>query len=175
MPTGTGITADTPISLAIGAGILLADHAFVGPTVDNNLFALDRELFTPELNGIKGMLKSTDYITRSQARIEATVPQVNTSIISLAIPGATVTGEVISEDDQRRLDDDDYHNYGLQLERPNGGQFQFEVDNALQTSGWEGELQDAGLFAPRWVMAARWAADALTTAPWRIRVMATAS
>lgn len=180
MPTGTGITSDTPISLAIGAGVFLRDHAFIGPTVDNNLFAVDREIFTPQLNGIKGMLMSTDYIVRSEARIEATVPQVNADVLSSSIPGSTVdTGTpgmtVISEDDERRLDDNDYHDYELDLERPNGGQFQFEVDNAIQTSGFEGELTDDGLFAPRLVMAARWAAGALTAAPWRIRILDTAS
>lgn len=174
MPSGTGITTDTPISLAIGAGVLLRDHAFVGATVDNNMFAVERELFTPDLNGIKWDLKGTDYIIRSVPRIEATVPEVNVNVITSAIPGATVTGEVISEDDSRRIDDDQYHDYELDLERPNGGQFQFEVDDAINTGSFEGELQDDGLFAPRWVLTGRGTA-ASSAAPWRIRVMASAS
>ena len=37
MPSGNGITADTPVSLVVGAGVLLIDHAYVGPSIDNNL------------------------------------------------------------------------------------------------------------------------------------------
>jgi hypothetical protein len=180
MPTGNGITADTPISLAIGAGVLLKDHAYVGPTVDNNLFALEREMFTPDLNGIMWDLQGTDYIIRSVPRIEATVPQVNENVITAAIPGADVDTStpgmtVISDSGERRLDDADYADYELDLERPNGGQFQFEVDNAINTGSFEGELQDDGLFAPRWVLTGRGTAASPNTSPWRIRLLDVAS
>jgi hypothetical protein len=113
-------------------------------------------------------------------RIEATVPQVNQTIIGSHIPGATVdtgtAGQVIlSEDDERRLDDNDYHDYELDLERPNGGQFQFEVYDAINTGGFEGELQDDGLFAPRLVLTGRGDAATPTTAPWKIRILDVAS
>ena len=180
MPTGTGITSDTPISLAIGAGVFLKDHAFVGPTTDANLFALERELFTPQLNGITGDLMSTDYIVRSVPRIEATVPQVNANIIDSHIPGVDVNTStpgmtILSDSGERRIDDADYHNYELDLERPNGGQFQFEVDHAINTGSFEGELQDDGLFAPRLVVTGRRLASAPDTSDWRIRLLDVAS
>lgn len=180
MPTGTGITADTPVNLAIGAGVLLRDHAYVGATIDNNLFAVERSLFTPELNGIMWDLQGTDYVLRSVPRIEATVPEVGASVITSAIPGASVDTStpgmtVISDSGERRLDDADYHDYELDLERPNGGQFQFEVDNAINTGNFEGELQDDGLFAPRWVLTGRGTAAAPGTSPWRIRLLDVAS
>lgn len=179
MPTGTGITSDTPNNLAIGAGVLLRDHAFVGATVDNNLFAVDRELFTPDLNGALWDLIGTDYIVRSVPRIEATVPEVGPSVIESAIPGVDVDTStpgmtIISDSGERRLDTADYHDYELDLERPNGGQFQFEVDNAINTGGFEGELQDDGLFAPRWVLTGRGTAGS-DTSPWRIRILDVAS
>jgi hypothetical protein len=153
MPSGSGITADTPVNLTIGAGILLRDHAFVGATIDNNLFAVDRTMFVPELNGIMWDLKGTDYINRSVPRIEATVPEVGAAVLSSAIPGAdidtTTPGMTIIKDSgDRRIADDDYHGYELQIERVNGGQIQFEIDNALNTGSFEGELQDDGVFAP---------------------------
>lgn len=180
MPTGTGITADTPINLAIGAGVLLRNHAYQGATVDNNMFGLERALFVPELNGIMWDLKLTDYINRSVPRIEATVPEIGASVITAAIPGASVDTAtpgmtVITDSGERRLDDDDYAAYELDLERPNGGQIQFEVDNAINTGGFEGELQDDGLFAPRWILTGRGTAAAPTVAPWRIRLLDTAS
>src|SRR4029079_3103309 len=74
MPTGNGITADTPVNLVVGAGALLRAHAYFGASIDNNLFAVDREMFTPDLNGIMADLMGTDYITRSVGRIEAPIP-----------------------------------------------------------------------------------------------------
>jgi hypothetical protein len=179
MPSGNGITTDTPASLTIGAGVLLRAHAFVGPTVDNNLFAVERTMFTPELNGLIGDLKGTDFIVKSRARIEATVPQVNSTIAAAGIAGAdvdtsTVGMAVISEATARRIPDASYADWELDVERLGGGQFQFEVDDAINTGNFEGELQDDGLFAPRYVLGARWTAGS-TTSPWRIRILDTAS
>lgn len=180
MPTGTGITTDTPISLVVGAGVLLRNHAYVGPSTDNNMFAVERTLFTPELNGIMGDLKGTDYINRSIGRIESTIPQVNSTILAAGIPGAAVDTAtpgmtVVSDATERRIPDSAYADWELDIDRLNGGQFQFEVDNAINTGNFEGELQDDGLFAPRYVLAGRLDASAPTTSPWRIRILDTAS
>jgi hypothetical protein len=180
MPTGNGIVSDTPVSLVIGAGVFIKDHAYVGPTIDNNLFAVDRTMFAPELNGILWDLQGTDYINRSVPRIEATVPSISTAVMgstlaALSTDTATPGMTVFSESGVRRIADADYHDYELDLERPNGGQIQFEVDNAINTGGFEGTLQDDGLFAPRLVLTGRGTASAPSTAPWRIRLLDTAS
>jgi len=180
MPTGNGITADTPVNLVVGAGVLLRAHAYFGASIDNNLFAVDREMFTPDLNGIMADLMGTDYITRSVGRIEATVPEVGANVIAAGIPGATVDTStpgqtLISEATSRRIPDASYADWELDIDRLNGGQFQFEVDNAINTAAFEGELQDDGLFAPRYVLAGRIDPNALSTSPWRIRILTTAS
>ena len=179
MPTGNGITADTPVNLVVGAGVLIRNHAYFGASVDNNLFAVDREIFTPDLNGIMSDLKGTDYITRSVGRIESTIPEVGAAVIPAGIPGATVTPSagqtLIEEATSRRIPDSAYADWELDVNRVNGGQFQFEVDNAINTAPFEGELQDDGLFAPRYVLTARIDAAALTASPWRIRILDVAS
>lgn len=180
MPTGNGITADTPVNLTIGAGVLLRNSAYIGATVDNNMFAVEREMFTPELNGIMADLRGTDYINRSVGRIEATIPEVSPLILQAGIPGASVDTStpgmtIISEAASRRIPESAYADWELDVERLGGGQFQFEVDNALNTGNFEGELQDDGLFAPRYVLAGRISEDALTTSPWRIRQLDVAS
>jgi len=180
MPTGTGITADTPVNLVVGAGAILRDHAFLGATVDNNLFAVERTLFTPDLNGVMYALQGTDYISTSQPRIEATVPEVGQAVFGSSLPGTDVDTStpgmaVISDTGDRRIPDADYHDYELDVPRLNGGQFQFEVDNAINTGNFEGELQDDGLFAPRLVLAGRATASAPDTSPWRIRILDVAS
>lgn len=180
MPTGTGITADTPTNLIVGAGVLLRDHAYLGATIDNNRFAVERTMFTPELNGIMWDLQGTDYINRSIGMIEATVPEVSSVVIQAGIPGAAVdTGSpgmtIISDATSRRIPDASYADWELDVDRLNGGQFQFEVDNAINTGNFDSELQDEGLYAPRYVVAGRGSAAAPGTSPWRIRILDVAS
>jgi hypothetical protein len=180
MPTGTGVTSDTPVNLVVGSGIVVRNHAIFGASIDNNLFAVERELFTPELNGIQGDLKGTDYISRSVGRIESTIPEVGAAVIAAGIPGANIdTGTpgmtVISDATSRRLPDSAYADWELDVDRLNGGQFQFEVNDAINTAPFEGELQDDGLFAPRYVLTGRLDASSPTTSPWRIRILDVAS
>lgn len=179
MPTGNGITADTPVNLVVGAGVLLRNHAYIGATTENNMFAVEREMFTPDLNGVYADLKGTDYISRSVGRIEASVPEVNASLLASGIPGSAVDTStpgmtVISDATSRRIPDASYADWELDIDRLNGGQFQFEVDDAINTGNFEGELQDDGLFAPRYVLAGRISAGS-TASPWRIRILDTAS
>src|SRR5690348_11268726 len=136
MPTGNGLTADTPVNLVVGAGVLIRNHAYFGASIDNNMFAVERTMFTPELNGITADLMGTDYINRSVGRIEATIPEVGAAVITAGIPGATVDTStpgmtIVSEATARRIPDSAYADWELDVDRVNGGQFQFEVDNAI--------------------------------------------
>jgi hypothetical protein len=180
MPTGIGVTVDTPANIVVGAGILLRNHGLFGASVENNLFAVEREMFTPQLNGVMGDLKGTDYITRSVGRIEASVPEVGVGVVGAGIPGAVIDTStpgmaVISDAVSRRLADSAYADWELDVDRNNGGQFQFEVDDAINTSPFEGDLQNAGLFAPRYVLAGRRDASSPSNSPWRIRILDVAS
>lgn len=179
MPVGNGITSDTPVNLVVGAGVLLRNHAYLGASIDNNMFAVDREIFTPDLNGIMADLMGTDYIIRSVGRIEATIPEVGAGVIAAGIPGVTVTPSagqtLIEEAADRRIPESAYADWELDVPRLNGGQFQFEVDNAINTNSFEGELQDDGLFAPRYSLAGRIDPDNLSASSWRIRILDVAS
>src|SRR4029077_9102972 len=110
-----GVTADTPTNLVVGAGDVKVDHANLGSSTDSNLFAVDREIFTPDLNGVKGGLKGTDYITSSVGRLETTIPEVSAHIMAIGLPGSTSTTTtgmtVIDEDDQRRIPSSAYHDW----------------------------------------------------------------
>src|SRR4029077_753281 len=180
MPTGIGVTIDTPANIVVGAGILVRNHAIFGASVDNNLFAVEREMFTPQLNGVMGDLKGTDYITRSVGRIEASVPEVGTGVIQAGIPGAAVDTStpgmaIVSDATARRIADAQYADCELDVDRANGGQFQFEVDDAINTGPFSGDLANADLFKPRYILAGRRSASSPTTSPWRIRILEDAS
>jgi len=173
------ITADTPTNLVIGAGEALLDHANVGATTDNTVFRIERELFTPELNGTKGALIGTDYVTKSEGVLEITIPEFNGTLLRAAWPGSQTTGpgamEVIDEDNTRRIPTTDYHDWEAQVERLGGGEFHFEADNAIQLGSVEVELSDDGLAAPRLELHSRWDPADLTTSPHRIRILEVAS
>ena len=174
-----GITADTPTNLVIGAGEALRDHANVGATTENTTWRINRTIFTPELNGAKGALVGTDYIQSSMGEMEVSVPEFNADSIRAGWPGSQTTGpgamEVIDEDETRRIPVSDYHLWEVQVERLGGGEFQFELDNAIQTGPLEFELSDSGLAAPRFSLQSRWDPSDLTASPHRIRVLAVGS
>ncbi len=174
-----GITADTPTNLVVGAGEFLLDHANIGATIDANSFRIEREIFTPELNGAKGGLVGTDYITNSEGVLEVGVPEFSVAALLAAWPGADDTPTagmvIIDEDETRRIPTASYHDAELQVERLNGGEFQFEVDDALQVGNLEAELTDDGVAAPRLELHSRWNPANLTASPHRIRILDVAS
>lgn len=173
------ITADTPTNLVVGAGEALINHGNVGATVDDNAFRIERELFTPELNGAKGALLGTDYVTKSEGVLEMSIPEFNGLILLAAWPGAqtnTVGGnETIDEDETRRIPTSAYNDWELQVERLNGGEFQFECDDAINVGNVEATLGDDSLAAPRLELHSRWDPADLTASPHRIRILAVAS
>jgi len=172
------VTTDTPTNLVVGAGEVYRNQDSLGASVDDNAYRIERELFTPDLNGLKGMLLGTDYIIRSEGVLETSFPEVSTTVLAAGFPGSTVvTGPpaVIDEDNTRRIPTTDYADWELQVERLGGGEFQFEVDNAINTGNYEGTMTDDGLFAPRYVLRSRWDPADLTASPHRIRILDTAS
>jgi hypothetical protein len=173
------VTSDTPTNLVVGAGDVYRNQVGFGASVDNNVFRIERELFTPDLNGLKGALLGTDYITRSEGVLECTLPEVSAESLAAGWPGSTsdTQGDVttIDEDGVRRIPLASYADWELQVERLGGGEFQFECDNAIATGNYEGELTDDGLYAPRYTLMSRWDPADTDTSPHRIRILATAS
>ena len=80
------VTADTPTNLVIGAGDVMRNHAWVGASIDNNVFRIERDIFTPDLNGLKGNLIGTDYIQRSEGVLEVSIPEISAIWVILRAP-----------------------------------------------------------------------------------------
>jgi hypothetical protein len=169
------VTSDTPTNLVPGAGEIYRNQQSFGASSGTNTFRIERELITPELNGIKGVLIGTDYVRRSEGVLETGFPEVSGAILEAGWPGSTAntsgTVTTISEDNTRRIPVSAYADWELQVERLGGGEFQFEVDDALQTGNYEGDLTDDGFFVPRYELRSRWDPADLTESPHRIRVM----
>ncbi len=166
------VTAATPNNIVIGAGEVYVDTTGGGATTDNNVFRVVHDMFVPELNGTKGALIGTDYITNETAEMEVTLVEISAATIDLMIPGATTTGGTLSSDDTRRVGSTSYHDYELRVPRYSGGNFSFQVDNAINTGNAEYEAADDGMLAPRITVQGRWDPAALNVGPWRIVITA---
>lgn len=85
------VTATTSEELFVGAGDLYIDGAAAGATMDNNAFRVRRTYYTPDLNGVRGPLKGTDYISEEVAELECTLPELSASNLAIMIPGSSTT------------------------------------------------------------------------------------
>jgi hypothetical protein len=173
------VSSDTPTNIVAGAGEVYRNQQSFGASRDANVFRIERELVTPEINGVKGMLQGTDYIRRSEGILETTVLEVSSSSLPSMWPGSQTatngTVTTIDEDGTRRIPTSAYADWELQLERLGGGEFQFEVDNALHVGNFESEFADDGFFGTRLELHSRWDPADTDTSPHRIRVMTVVS
>lgn len=85
------VTATTSQEIFIGAGDVYVDDAVVGATMDNNLFRVVREYYTPDLNGVPGPLIGLDYVQSETAELEVTIPEISPARLALAVPGSIST------------------------------------------------------------------------------------
>lgn len=85
------VTATSSEELFVGAGDLYADNLPAGATMDDTVFRVVRSYFRPNLNGVRGPLKNTDYVVEETAEIEATIAELSTNVLGFAIPGVTTT------------------------------------------------------------------------------------
>lgn len=169
------VNADTPTNLIAGAGEVYRDQISLGASSGPNTFRIERELITPDLNGIKGVLIGTHYVRRSEGVLETGFAEVSETVVAAGWPGSSssTSGEAttIEEDNTRRIPTTAYGDWEVQLERLGGGEIQFEVDNALQTENYEGDFSDDGFFIPRVTLRSTWDPADLTHSPHRIRIL----
>ena len=172
-----GVTASTPTNLVVGAGIVLVDHAVLGASIDANTFRVERDYFTPKLNGTKGALIGTDYISRSEGVMEVGIPEISQAVWAILWPGsaAASSASLVTEDDTRRIPDTDYHDWELRVERLNGGHFGFHADNGINLGNLEASLADDAVAAPRAEVHTRYDPADLTVAPHRIVITTSGS
>jgi len=165
-----GVTASTPANLVVGAGNVLVDDVDVGATADDNVFRIEQEIYEPDnLNGVPGALVGTQYKTREEAILEATMPEVAAATLALLWPGSAEAGGTIDWDGTRRLPTSAFHDY--QLDVPGlSNLFSFLADDALNQGNIEFSGQDAGMMSPRGEFHSKWDAANLDASPHRIIV-----
>lgn len=82
----------TPEVMYRAAGVLTA-WTSVGLTMDDVLFRISQKMDNPSaaLNGIDGLLRGLDYRQEGPASAEFTLPELSSSKLAIAIPGAVTT------------------------------------------------------------------------------------
>lgn len=170
-----GVTSSTPANIVVGAGNVLVDSVDVGATADDNTFTIEQEIFEPDnLNGVPGMLVGTQYKTREEAVLAASMPEVSAATLALLWPGSAESGGVIDWDGTRRIPSAAFHDYELDVPGLTN-MFSFLADDALNQASIEYSGQDAGMMTPRGEFHSKWAADSLSASPHRIIVAALGS
>lgn len=169
------VTTDTATNLLAGAGEVYREQDPVGASEDANSVRIERELITPELNGLKGTLLGTDYVRRSEGILETTILEIGgSSSFAYAWPGSTTDGTgtvTVDESNTRRIPTTDYADWEIQWERLGGGEVQFEVDNAIHRGGLDIEAGDDGFVKTRLELHSTWDPADLTNSPHRFKIM----
>lgn len=166
------VTASTPANIVIGAGDVYVDGSVVGATQDDNVFRIDREYAVPDLNGTKGALVNTDFIVKSEALMETTIPEISESIMAVMWPGSTSTdgdggSVIIDETGSSRIPASDYHDWELRIPGLTMN-FSFQLDNAINLGKIEMSAANKANMKPRLELHSRWDPDDLTVSPHRI-------
>lgn len=172
------VTTDTPTNLVAGAGEVYRNQGPMGASMDANVVRIERELITPEINGLKGTLVGTDYVRKSEGILETTIAEISAAAFAYAWPGSSSSGTgtvTIDEDNTRRIPTSAYADYELQWERLGGGEVQWEVDNAINRGSLSIEAADDGFLKVPLELHSTWDPADLTNSPHRFRILDTAS
>lgn len=86
-----GVTAQSAQQMVVGAGDVLIDGVDAGATKNDNIWRLVRTYYSPDINGVAGRLKGTDFVQEETAEIETTLLELSSVNLSLAIPGGVDT------------------------------------------------------------------------------------
>lgn len=97
-----GVTVSTAEEISVGAGEAWYKDAAglwqpIGATKDNNLWRVNTDYATIDLNGVIGPVKGIDYISNQLAELEVTGVQLGAEKIALMIPGAASTVETADD------------------------------------------------------------------------------
>lgn len=93
------LTATTSDEMLIGAGDLFYKDAAgiwqpAGATRDDNVFRVHQTMFQPDINGVTGPIKATDYKQEEWGELECTLLQIGGNLpLDLQLPGVGVTTE----------------------------------------------------------------------------------
>lgn len=83
-----GFSSETPVRIYVGAGEVYIDGVPIGATQEANQFRINREYVDiPKFNGVKGKVRTTDYVSEEVAQLEMNLSELAFDQLSLVLPG----------------------------------------------------------------------------------------
>jgi hypothetical protein len=164
-----GVTVNSPQEIFIGApGTVKFRTVDLGATTEGIVIRITPTIFTPQLNGIPGMLAQTDYLQTEDVEVEVTLAELSKANVLAVLAGSEAVGDVVTRTAGRRYPSTMYGPFELTLEGLDGETFKFEMLQATPTSGLEFTAGDDVAAAPTVVFSGRVDPATPTTSIWKI-------
>ena len=154
-----GITKDTPKNILLGAGTLHKGFKFdtatkkwnfaeslVGATSGGNKLSIVPEIKTVEVDGALVKVKGLDFKTGEVAKLETNLVEITPELLKTTVIGQLVDSDIEGYDlieSKSDIEEGDYfENLAFVGKKTDGTPIIIILDNALCTSGFEGEAKN---------------------------------
>jgi len=154
-----GVTKDTPKNILLGAGTLHKGFKFdtatkkwnfaeslVGATSGGNKLSIVPEIKTVEVDGALVKVKGLDFKTGEVAKLETNLVEITPELLKTTVIGQLVDSDIEGYDlieSKSDIEEGDYfENLAFVGKKTDGTPIIIILDNALCTSGFEGEAKN---------------------------------
>lgn len=154
-----GVTADTPKNIMLGAGTLHKGFKYdseskkwnfaeslVGATSGGNKLSITPEITTVEVDGALVKIKGLDFKTGEVAKLETNLVEITPELLKTTVIGELVESDIEGYDlieSKADIEEGDYfENLAFVGKKTDGTPIIVILDNALCTSGFEGEAKN---------------------------------
>lgn len=151
-----GVTESTPKNIMLGAGTLHKGFKYntetkqwnfaeslVGATSGGNKLTITPEITTVEVDGALVKVKGLDFKTGEVAQLETNLVEITPELLKTTVIGQIVESDIEGYDlieSKSNIEEGDYYeNLAFVGKKTDGTPIIIVLDNALCTSGFEGE------------------------------------
>ena len=149
-----GVTESTPKNIMLGAGTIHKGLKFaegrwnfseslIGATSGGNKLTITPEITTVEVDGALVKVKGLDFKTGEVAKLETNLIEITPELLKMTVIGqlgeSTLDGYDVIESKADIEEGDYFENLGFIGKKTDGTPIIVILDNALCTSGFEGE------------------------------------
>ena len=151
-----GVTESTPKNIMLGAGTLHKGFKYntetkqwnfaeslVGATSGGNKLTIKPEITTVEVDGALVKVKGLDFKTGEVAQLETNLVEITPELLKTTVIGQIVESDIEGYDlieSKSNIEEGDYYeNLAFVGKKTDGTPIIIVLDNALCTSGFEGE------------------------------------
>jgi len=151
-----GVTVNSPKEIFIGApGVVKFRTVDLGATTGGITVRIRPTIFTPQLNGIPGMLAMTDYLQTEEVEVELSLAELSQANLLAVLAGSTANANVITRTGNRRYPSSMYGPFQIQWAGLDSNTLEFNMALATCISGLELTAADDAAAAPTVIFAGR--------------------